>query len=72
MIKRVDEAVYLTIKNFSSGNFKGGVITYGLKDKGVGYVFDDNNKEFFSDEVITKLKDIEKMIIDEQINVSDK
>jgi basic membrane protein A len=34
--KRVDTAVYLAIKSVKDGTFKGGNVTYGLKDNGVG------------------------------------
>jgi basic membrane protein A len=35
-VKRVDTAVYLAIKTVVDGNFKGGNITFGLKQNGVG------------------------------------
>jgi basic membrane protein A and related proteins len=35
-VKRVDTAVYLAIKSVKDGKFKGGNVTYGLKDNGVG------------------------------------
>jgi basic membrane protein A and related proteins len=34
-VKRVDTAVYLAIKSVKDGKFKGGNVTYGLKDNGV-------------------------------------
>ena len=34
-VKRVDTAVYLAIKSVADGKFKGGNVTYGLKDNGV-------------------------------------
>ncbi|MCM8788333.1 MAG: BMP family ABC transporter substrate-binding protein [Candidatus Omnitrophica bacterium] len=44
MIKRVDNAVFETIKDVANGRFKGGVRELGLKEGGVGYVYDENNK----------------------------
>jgi basic membrane protein A len=36
-VKRVDEAVYLTIKKVQQGKFRGGTnAVFGLKDDGVG------------------------------------
>jgi basic membrane protein A len=35
-VKRVDTAVFLAIKSVVDGNFKGGNMTFGLKDNGVG------------------------------------
>lgn len=46
MLKRVDEAVYNVIKETSQGNFKSGVKTFGLKDKGVDYAIDQHNEAF--------------------------
>jgi basic membrane protein A len=34
-VKRVDTAVYLAVKSVKDGKFKGGNVTYGLKDNGV-------------------------------------
>ena len=34
-VKRVDSAVFLAIKSVKDGKFKGGNVTYGLKDNGV-------------------------------------
>ncbi|MDM8528713.1 BMP family ABC transporter substrate-binding protein, partial [Anaerolineales bacterium HSG24] len=36
MMKRVDTAVYETIKNVKEGNFKSGITVFGLKEDGVG------------------------------------
>jgi len=38
MVKRVDLAVYQTIKDVLENNFKGGITAFGLKNDGVGYV----------------------------------
>jgi basic membrane protein A and related proteins len=35
-VKRVDTAVYLAVKSVKDATFKGGNVTYGLKDNGVG------------------------------------
>jgi basic membrane protein A and related proteins len=35
-VKRVDTAVFLAVKSVADGKFKGGNVTYGLKDNGVG------------------------------------
>jgi basic membrane protein A len=36
MMKRVDVAVYETIKAAKEGNFKAGAVVFGLKEDGVG------------------------------------
>jgi basic membrane protein A and related proteins len=44
MLKRVDVAVYSTLKDAQGGKWTPGVSVYGLQQDGVGYAMDDNNK----------------------------
>ena len=44
MLKRVDNAVYEAFNDVKEGKFEGGVNVLGLKEEGVGYAVDDNNK----------------------------
>jgi len=39
MVKRTDIGVYNSVCDLAKGQFKGGVVAYGLKDKGVGPAF---------------------------------
>ncbi|HWQ81338.1 MAG TPA: BMP family ABC transporter substrate-binding protein [Ignavibacteria bacterium] len=70
MVKVVDEIIYNTILDMKNGSFKGGIKSLGLKDNGVGYVYDDNNKNLISPEVKEKVEGIKKKIIDGEIKVS--
>lgn len=69
MIKRVDSSVYNTIKDTIAGQFKGGVHTFGLAEDGVGYVYDENNKDLISDEVRKKVEELKRKIIAGEIEV---
>ena len=71
MLKRVDLAVFETISQFKAGQFKSGVVRYGLKDKGVDYALDDNNKNVLSAELRKKADDIKTKIIKGEIKVPD-
>lgn len=71
MLKRVDLAVFETISQFKAGQFKSGVVRYGLKDKGVDYALDDNNKNVLSAEIRKKADDIKMKIIKGEIKVPD-
>jgi basic membrane protein A and related proteins len=53
MIKRVDVAVYSTFADAKAGKWAPGVAIYGLKEDGVGYAMDDNNKALVSPEMKT-------------------
>lgn len=62
MVKVVDEAVFQTIKEFKENKFTGGIKTFGLKDKGVDFVYDENNKQMIPAEVKSKLDVIRNKI----------
>ena len=72
MVKQVDEAVFLTIKDFKENKFTGGIKTYGLKDNGVGYVYDANNKKLIPDDVKVKLDAIKNKLVSGEIKVDTK
>ena len=71
MLKRVDIAVYDTIAQVKAGTFKSGIYRYGLKDKGIDYAFDENNKNVLSAEVRKKADDIKMKIVKGLIKVPD-
>jgi basic membrane protein A len=70
MIKIVDEVIYKTIAEYRNGTFKNGINSLGLKEKGVGFVYDDNNKNLIIPEYKEKLDDITKKINSGEIKVS--
>ncbi len=70
MIKRVDNSVYNTIKDTIAGQFKGGVHVFGLKEDGVSYVYDENNKDLIPDEVRKKVDGLKRKIIAGEIEVT--
>ena len=55
MVKGIDEAVYQSVKAVQEDRFAGGVQQFGLAEKGVGYVFDQNNRALIPDSVRMKL-----------------
>ncbi len=67
MVKQVNEAVFLTIKDFKENKFTGGIKVFGLKDNGVGYVYDENNKKFIPADVKEKLDVIKSKLISGEI-----
>lgn len=71
MLKRVDVAVYETIKEAQAGNFKAGVTRFGLKDKGVDYAADQYNEKLLTADMKSKLEDIKKNIISGKVAVPD-
>ncbi len=70
MTKIVDEIIYQTIKDFINNNFNGGIKTLGLKEKGVDYVYNENNSNLIKKEVRDKVEEIRNKIISGEIKVS--
>lgn len=69
MVKGIDAAVFDAAKAVQDGVFKGGVRVFGLAERGVGYVYDDNNRALIPDSVRTRLLALEADIIAGRIRV---
>jgi basic membrane protein A len=72
MTKQVTSVVFDAIKEFITGNFKTGVYTLGLKEKGIDYVYDDNNKNLIPKDIRKKVEEVRNKIISGEIIVKDK
>jgi basic membrane protein A len=71
MLKRVDEAVFVTIDEAKAGKFTGGVKHFGLADKGIDYSFDQYNAKILTEEVRKRADQIKANIIAGKIVVPD-
>ncbi len=70
MIKRVDLAVFETIKSVKESKFEGGVRVFGLKDDdGVGFVYDKNNESLIPKDVYDKVMALKSDIVAGRIQV---
>jgi basic membrane protein A len=69
MIKKVDVAVFDTIKKVTENKFESGVHEFGLGDNGVGFVYDENNKDRIPQAVIDEVNGLGKQIIAGTIKV---
>jgi basic membrane protein A and related proteins len=65
MLKRVDVAVYETIKDYVNNAFKGGIRTFDLKANGVGY----STSGGFIDDIKAQLDDIKAKIVSGEVTV---
>jgi len=65
MLKRVDVAVYETIRSQVEGAFAGGYVTFDLARDGVGYATSGG----FVDDIASQLEDLKAQIIDGTITV---
>jgi basic membrane protein A len=71
MIKRVDVAVYNTVKELVEGKFTGGIHLYGLENDGVAYALDDYNRNLIPQSVLDEVERAKRDIIAGRIHVTD-
>lgn len=71
MLKRVDVAVFNTIKSAKEGQFKGGIVRFGLADEGVDFAMDEHNKSLVTPAVLAKTNALKADIIAGKVKVPD-
>jgi basic membrane protein A len=71
MLKHVDVATYDSFMDAKKGTWKPGVFVLGLKEGGVGYAVDDNNKAILTPEVKAAADQAQQDIISGKIQVHD-
>jgi basic membrane protein A and related proteins len=69
MVKGVDAAVFDAIQRVRNGSFKGGVYSFGLAEGGVGYIYDENNKQLIPDDIRARVEQLKAEIIAGRIKV---
>ena len=69
IIKGVELSVYQMIENVVSGTFTGGLKNYGLKEGGIEYIVDEDNKTLLSEDILKKVEEFKAKIIAEEIVV---
>jgi basic membrane protein A and related proteins len=69
MVKGVDAAVFDAISRVKDGKFTGGIYSFGLKEGGVGYIYDDNNRHLIPDDIRARVEALKQEIIDGRIKV---
>jgi basic membrane protein A len=69
MVKGVNAAVFDAIQRVQNKTFKGGIYSFGLKEGGVGYVYDDRNKNLIPDAVHERVEQLKQEIIAGRIKV---
>ncbi len=69
MVKHVDEAVFDVAKLVQNHTFQGGIHQFGLAENGVGYVYDEHNRDLIPDSVRTRVEQLKAEIIAGRIQV---
>ena len=70
VLKKVDVAVYNSIKDFVEGKFTGGAVVYTLKDGGVDLAPFHDFESQISAELVAELAAVRAGIIDGSININ--
>jgi basic membrane protein A len=65
----VDAAVYDVIRWVEEGKFRGGVYSFGLAEGGVGYIYDEHNRDLIPPAVHARLEQIQRDIVAGKIRV---
>ncbi len=71
MVKKVDSAVYSAIEELTKGVFEPGIYHLGLKENGVDFALDENNRALIPEKVLTQVNELKKKIIDKKVVVQD-
>ncbi len=69
MVKKVDVAVFNTIKECSEKKFNGGVKNFGLKEDGVAFVYNNFNEKWISKSIYDKVIELKNKIINGEIKI---
>lgn len=69
MLKRVDVATYNAFKSAQDGTWEPGVQVLGLAEGGVGWALDEHNADLVSEEMRTRVGEIERAIVAGEIEV---
>jgi basic membrane protein A and related proteins len=71
MLKRVDIAVFNTVKDAQAHKFTNGIVRYGLANEGVDFAMDENNKSLVSQVNLSKINLLKSQIKSGKISVPD-
>ncbi len=71
MLKRVDNAVYAAFSDVKDDKWSAGINALGLKEGGVDYAMDDNNKSLVDEDMKKAVEDAKAKIIAGEVEVHD-
>jgi basic membrane protein A and related proteins len=71
MVKRVDVAIYDSFMQVKNGTWKGGLINKGLKEGGVDWALDKDNRALITPEIEKRVNAVKQDIISGKIKVID-
>ena len=69
MLKNIDGAVFDVVQSCARGNFSGGLKTLGLKEHGVGFVYNDQNKKLIPESIHQQVQALQAKIVSGEMTV---
>jgi basic membrane protein A len=69
MVKGVNTVTFDAIRRVQNHTFKGGIYSFGLKEGGVGYIYDNRNRALIPDSVRARVEELKQEIIAGRIKV---
>src|SRR3982750_437808 len=69
MVKGVNTVTFDAIQRVQNHTFKGGIYSFGLKEGGVGYIYDDRNRALIPDSAHARGEELSQEIIAGRIKV---
>lgn len=69
LVKRVDIAVYTTLKSCKDNTWQPGISMLGVKEGALDYSVDENNKNLIGDKLVEKVAGVKERIMNGIINV---
>jgi basic membrane protein A len=69
MIKNVDESVFQCVKAAKAGSWKAGVQELGLAENGVGYVYDEHNRDLIPADIHDKIEELKRKIVTGEVKI---
>lgn len=71
MVKRVDNAIYDSFMQMKNGTLKAGVVNLGLKESGVDWALDKNNRNLITPEIEKRVNAAKQDILSGKVKVVD-
>jgi len=72
MLKRIDVAVFESVRGVSRGEFRSGVQEFGLAEGGVSFVYDERNEDRLPAAVIDRVQELSRRVVNGEIAVPEK
>lgn len=69
MVKRVEVAVFDVIERARSGSFSSGILNEGLKEKGIDYVYGEQNSRWITPEIREQVESLREEIIQGNVRI---